>query len=218
MTTVLPTCAPPDPGERGPSFDIVRCDESQYWRLDFFSLSADVTGFDVHWSYGKTHICTLPWGECKLCRGGSGKRWVGYLAAMDELKNKRFLAELTPGVMPSVKQFIEGRGSLRGRKLRLLRPSRHKCGPLKIEFQSEAMTIPDDQCPEPFDIEGVLAKIYNLEISKTPSSPTKTTHADVLNGILASGRVSTAADLLPENLTAEEQADRLRDYTSNGKH
>lgn len=218
MSMMLPICAPPDAGDRAPSFDIVRCDEAHGFKLDFYSLSDFHIGFDVHWSYGKTHVCTAPWGVCKFCSAGSAKRWVGYLAAMDDMRNKRFVVEFTPGCASTIALWLQERQTLRGRKMRLIRKSRHRCGPLSVEWHSDSQAIPAGQCPEPFDLQGVLCKVYDFEPDKHPEKPKLQTHADAVTDFLAKGLSPAAAEKAVTKAKAAEAENRLKKYQGNGVH
>ena len=96
MSDAIPFCDPPAAKDRGPRYLIVRCDKDERYHVPFFCLSRRVFGFNVHY-LGRSVICNAALGSCEWCDAGKATRWVGYLAAMDEVKQKRFLVEVPPG-------------------------------------------------------------------------------------------------------------------------
>lgn len=161
MTSMLTSCPAPAPSDRGPSFDIVRCNAKQRYMLRFLCLSDEVFGLKVHFA-GKSSVCLAPDFPCEMCAAEKAWRWVGYLAATDHLHHKKFIVEVTAGVMPDVNRYRELWPTLRGREITLTRPSCKPTGRLKIEFGTEARTTPSKLCPAPFNLVAVLEKIYGV--------------------------------------------------------
>lgn len=161
MSDAIPFCDPPDSQDRGPRYLIVRCDKSERYHVPFFCLSNHVFGFVVHY-VGRSVICGVGEEPCEWCAAGRAKRWVGYVAGMDESKQKRFLVELTAGVMPDVARFTQTWKTLRGHFLTLTRPSHRPTAKLRIDFAGHGKYIPEGDCPKSFNVPSSLALIYGL--------------------------------------------------------
>lgn len=218
MSVMLPSAPPPPPGTRGPSFDLVRCNKAERYCVDFISLSDQVTGFDVHWSHRKSHVCLAPFGNCELCDRGLSKRWVGYLAAMNSSKAKRFLVEFTALVMPGLTRMREQRGTLRGLAVRLTRPSHTPNGHLKIDFHGHGLDVPVGECPPPFDLELVLGKIYGLAIDEPVQEDPPANHAEAVTKFLDRATNPVAVDQPTPPASLADLESRLQQFSKNGQH
>ncbi len=183
MTDAIPFCDPPSSQDRGPRYLIVRCDKTERYHVPFFCLSDRVFGFNVHY-VGRSVICGLEDGPCDWCAKGRAKRWVGYVAAMDESKQKRFLVELTAGVMDDVRRYRKTWQTLRGHFVTLTRPSHRPTAKLRIDFAGHGKYLPEGDCPKSFDVSSSLALIYGLTKSEVKGENVPIHHSQVLNETL----------------------------------
>lgn len=159
MQSDIPNVPCPQDDEQRVSYPIVRCDQSERFKLEFWSLSKNIHGFYVHYA-GRSKICTKPFGHCDLCDAGKPNRWVGYLSATDLHRQKRFLVELTPGVMGVVSNYLEQYETLRAGWFTLTRPSQRPTGKLALMIAHCPHGLNPSDLPPAFDMAPVLGKIY----------------------------------------------------------
>lgn len=142
-----------------PTVPIVRCDATARYNLKCLVLSEDVFGVEVHYA-GRTVPCPGADRGCRYCEIDRPTRWVGYVAATDTVaRQKRWLVELTAGVMGEVDAWHKSNGTLRGLWAELTRPSHRPTGRLQIELKRLAVVLPEE-LPKPFDVRAALARIW----------------------------------------------------------
>ncbi len=153
------------------SYPILRCDAEQKYKLAGFILSDRIYGVDVHY-VGRSVPCMQHTGECAWCKLGRPTRWVGYAPCACHNRQKLFILELTPGVMPSVIEYQKQFGSLRGCMVHLSRRNPRPNARLDISILAAGAVLAPGDLPAAFDIEAALAKIFGLDANgKDPTQP-----------------------------------------------
>lgn len=140
---------------------IRRCDRSNGFKLGCLCLSSAVFGTETHF-LGRTVPCIGRENGCQGCGIGRRTAWVGYIAATNMDRTRRFLVELTPNCMLVVKRFVELHHTLRGTWCTLERPSKRDTGRVTITVQANGLNLAPAEIPQPFDVEKSLRKIWGL--------------------------------------------------------
>jgi hypothetical protein len=141
--TPLLTSVPPSPSRR-PSVDVVRCGPSTNYQVRALIVSTEVFGCEVHYA-GRTVPCLAPGRPCKWCDAKRAKRWVGYVHATDPIHRvKRFLLELTAGVMPDLQRYVDLHDTLRNAYVVLTRTTNHPTARLRIDVQPHRASGPGE--------------------------------------------------------------------------
>jgi len=167
MTSTIRFVPRPRTEEMQRNYPIIRCDRASKFKLAFYCLSNDVAGLEIHYA-GKSVPCTSHLGDCKWCALGRQTRWVGYVPATDHARQRLFLAELTPGVMPVVETFLERFQTLRASYFTLSRPSMRDTGRIDLSIMPPTSGAAPGELPAPFDVSGILAKIFG--VAKQPDA------------------------------------------------
>ncbi len=153
------------------SYQILRCDAEQKYKLAGFILSPRIYGVDVHY-VGRSVPCMQHTGDCAWCKLGRPTRWVGYAPCADHNRQKLFIMEFTPGVMPSLVEYQKQFGSLRGAMVHLSRRHPRPNARLDINVLAAGAVLAPGDLPPMFDIEAALAKIFGLDAEgKDPTQP-----------------------------------------------
>lgn len=141
--TPLTGTAPPSMGTR-PSVDVVRCGPKTNYQVRALICSDQVFGQQVHYS-GRTVPCLAPGRPCKWCDRKRSLRWVGYVHATDPIHRvKRFLLELTAGVMDDLQRYIDMHDTLRNAWVELTRAAPHPTARLKVNIIPNRSCAPGD--------------------------------------------------------------------------
>ncbi len=112
-----------------------------------------------------------PFGKkCESCEAGWEPRWIGYIAAWHIQRKQKVLLELTAGAADLLAAHAEKIGSIRGQRIKLSRLGDRHNGPLQITW--EHSNIPDDQIPEPFDVEDSLHRLWQINQQLRKNEPT----------------------------------------------
>jgi len=143
------------------NYPIIRCDRASKFSLKFYCLSNDVAGLEIHYA-GKSVPCTQHLGDCPWCALDRPTRWVGYVPATDHARQRLFLAELTPGVMPIVEAHIERFQTLRASYFTLSRPSMRDTGRVDLTILPPTAAMATGDLPRPFDVVQILEKIFGV--------------------------------------------------------
>lgn len=215
MTHTLPFCDPPSSNDRGPSFSIVRCNKAERYQVPFYCLSDNVFGFNVHY-IGRSVLCNKALGECEFCKENRAIRWVGYLAATNETRQKLFLVEITAGVMPDIRRYRKTWTSLRGHFVTLSRPSMRPTGKLSIDFAGHGKFLPDATCPKSFNVPSALARIYGLTKMELPGENVPIHHSQTLNTLLRDSNSAPTVAIDPESESPMEQLEQQLRGRGNG--
>lgn len=151
-----------------PTTPIIRCDRGVHYKLNVVILSHDCYGHDVHFA-GRTVPCPGADAGCQYCEANRPIRWVGYVAATNpDTRTRRFLVELTPGIMGDVDRYFDAYGTLRGSFLQLTRPSQHPTGRLAALIHPHRGCNPSE-LPAAGDVESEVWRVWRGSVA--PGGP-----------------------------------------------
>jgi len=146
---------PPD-NARSAAVLIVRCPAARELILQ---VSAEnLLGTSTHFANGRTAPCTLP--ECPACTDGIPWRWHAYLACYDWSKNHHVLLELTAAGSEPLIAYHDEHGTLRGRFIRVTRPSHRPNGRTALQIRAAKPTEPAP--PNAPDVRRALCLLWSL--------------------------------------------------------
>lgn len=155
---LVPSPAPDD--GRKPFIPIVRCNAKNNYRVRAVIVSSQHYGTNTHYS-GRTVPCLAPVRPCKFCDDKRAVRWLGYVHATDPVyRVKRFLLELTPGVVPTIQRYVDQFGTLRNSYVELTRSTPHPTARLQIELTPHAGCTPGE-LPVEGNIADDLWRLWN---------------------------------------------------------
>lgn len=178
MASGLHFTSAPSGQEISQSYPILRCDAEQKYKLAGFVLSSRIYGVEVHY-VGRSVPCMKHTGDCAWCNLKRATRWVGYAPCVCHNRQRLFIMELTPGVMPSILTYHEQFGSLRGCMVHLSRRNPRPNARLDINILAAGAVLAPGDLPPAFDIEAALAKIFGLDSEgKDPTQPKTGTDPD----------------------------------------
>lgn len=214
MSSPLRNEPAPAPSETAPMIPIVRCNANERFNVRFVCLSEKIWGMNIHFA-GKSKVCLAPTWPCEWCEQGKPFVWKGYLAAADQLGHKRFIVELTAGVVPDINRYLELWSSLRGRLITLTRPSAKPTGRLAIDIGSESTVTPEKHCPPCFRLVPVLEKIYGVDKPESMQDGSRFN----INTVSAAERPPEEMSSLACRMSTVQADDETRGgvFTSNGK-
>lgn len=178
---------------------IVRCDRACQFKLNALCLSESVFGTETHYM-SRTIPCIGEENGCQGCRIGRRTAWVGYIAATNFDRTRRFLVELTPNCMLVVKRFMELHHTMRGAYCQLERTSKRSNGRVSITITANGLNLAPADIPEAFDVEKSLRKIWGL-----PADPPQL--SEMLESDAAQSRQSRL-----------NPSDGFNKLTGNGQH
>ena len=178
---------------------IVRCDRGNGFKVNALCLSDRPFGTETHFM-SRTIPCTGKENGCQGCAIGRRTAWVGYFAATNHDRTRRFLIEVTPNCMIVVKRWLDLHGSMRGAWCTLERRSKRDTGRVSMSIAPNGLGLAPADIPEAFDVQAALRKIWGL-----PDRP------PVLSELL----VGDAAKQRHAPLPLEASPDRI---SGNGQH
>jgi len=126
-------------------------------------LSHRLIGASLHYWKGRTRPCTAP--NCEACEGNYIPRWYGYLAILDEKKNKIGMIEVPARASWAIHRSWCEQRTLRGWRIELSRVGTRANAPVCVslsEHKLEGRIIPE--CP---DLVRALCRMWEVKELQT---------------------------------------------------
>lgn len=121
-------------------------------------LSSNWLGLRTHYLFNRTTPCRKQ--DCPGCEKKMESRWHGYLLAVEDRTERRFVFEFTAQVRLQLKKFIDDRGSLRGLQVICGRLSDRPNAKVKLESRGFVQAI--SKLPPEEPIWPICAHIFGL--------------------------------------------------------
>lgn len=122
-------------------------------------LSRKIYGAMTHY-VGSTVRCLSSQGHCIWCQTGKPRRWIGYLAAFDQIKRQICLLELTHKAAEDLERQAENYPTLRGLWIQLGRKKNRPNGEVEIQHIEPVKLAPNQTMPEEFSVGEQLDRIW----------------------------------------------------------
>lgn len=131
--------------------------------LDVTILAMACQGYMVHWigpceefPRGCTRVCGVN-DNCLWCGVASNTNWTGYVASLDNSRNRRVVLCVSAGAGRQIQTLAQGLSSVRGMRLLVQRSKRGSTTPVRVAVSEMPAKNP---VPEPHDIGPTLSRLW----------------------------------------------------------
>lgn len=131
--------------------------------LRLVCLSDVVTGVWTHFVDKRTRPCLGRKNGCLCSRMDLGRRWKGYVAALEPERSRVVLAELTIGAYTHAFDLLRSvKETLRGRPIRLWRATGKENARVSVIFEEPRLEAMEHSLPPAPDVRECLRRIWGL--------------------------------------------------------
>lgn len=150
----------PRESDYGVPFQIVRCRPGK--PITGVFLSRRHEGADLHYWKRRSTLCAG--NNCEPCREGYRPRWYGYAFILRSGIGTICILEFTARCWPSIREYYETVGDLRGAKFNASRLRSESNSPMAITISEEK--IAESSIPKPDGLREMLSRIWEVRTSE----------------------------------------------------